>query len=371
MNRFVVWTNMPNHYQSGFYSALRARGVDLAVRYYETIPAERVAMGWAADPILGPDEAFVQKGPMALGTVPDWRDRVHVVPGCGDSFLRWLARQLGREGVTWIHWSEPSRPGWRRLAGWPQKRWFGAMINRHAIGALANGRNAALDFRTWGVWPEKIAIVPYSSMAYPQDGVPDEEAARFCGGAHPVFGFVGALCRRKGTDVLLRAFAESVRGVTNRRPVLLLVGPDRSDGAYHRLALSLKVTESVFFRGAVAPCAMDRVLRCMDVLCLPSRSEGWGVVLNEGASLGLALIASEAVGAGLHLIEEGQNGFRTATGNVRSLSRAMRAYIQEPSLAQVHGERSRILFDDYTPERNAERFIAAVETFRAVSDWRP
>jgi len=240
------------------------------------------------------------------------------------------------------------------------------MINRHAIGALAIGHNAALDFRTWGIWPEKIAVVPYSSMTYQQEEAPDEETAGFCGGAHPVFGFVGALCRRKGTDVLLRAFAESVRGVTDRRPVLVLVGPDRSDGAYHRLARSLRIAEHVCFRGAVAPCAMDRVLRCMDVLCLPSRSEGWGVVLNEGASLGLALIASEAVGAGLHLIEQGANGFRTATGNVRSLSRAMRAYILDPQLAQAHGERSRLLFDDYTPARNAERFLSAVETFQAL-----
>jgi len=366
MNRFVIWTNIPNHYQSAFYGALRTRGVDLLVRYYESVPAHRAAMGWADTPMLGDGECFVEKSPAAMKTVPDWDDRVHVVPGCRQPFLRWLVGDLCRARAPWVHWSEPSHPGWRRLAGWPVRRWYGGLINRHAWGALAIGRNAANDFRVWGVRPEKIAIVSYSSMVYPHEGVLDDAALRFAEEAHPVFGFVGALCPRKGTDVLLRAFAQSISGITKARPVLVLVGPDRSDGAYHRLAQSLGIAQSVLFRGAVAPGAMDRVLRCMDVLCLPSRFDGWGVVLNEGASLGLALIASEAVGAGLHLISEGMNGFRTVTGDVRSLSRAMKAYVQQPSLAKVHGERSRLLFDDYTPERNALRFLSAVETFRVL-----
>jgi glycosyltransferase involved in cell wall biosynthesis len=369
-DRFVIWTNMPNHYQSAFHAALRAQGADLVVRYYASVRPDRVAMGWAEVPALGQNEGFAQKCPTGLETVPDWRDRVHVVPGCREPFLRWLARRLSIEDVPWVHWSEPSHPGWRRLAGWPQKRWYGGLINRHALGALAKGRYAANDFRAWGVRPEKIAIVPYSSMVYPHEGASDEVIERFAEDARPVFGFVGALCPRKGTDVLLRAFAESVGAATSGRTVLILVGPDRSDGAYDRLTRSLGLAENVCFRGAVAPCDMDRVMRRMDVLCLPSRFDGWGVVLNEGASLGLALIASEAAGAGLHLISEGLNGFRAVTGSVRSLSSAMGAYINDPSLAQAHGERSRLLFDDYTPERNAERFLSAVRTFWALQSWQ-
>ena len=149
-------------------------------------------------------------------------------------------------------------------------------------------------------------------------------------------------------------------------PALVLVGNDRSGGVYERLAQSLAIQDRVLFRGPVPPKELGNTLRCGDVLCLPSRVEGWGVVLNEAASMGLALIASESVGAALHLIEPGQNGFRTRTTDSESVGAAMQAYVNDAELGPRHGERSLRLFEDYTPQRNAQRFLAAIGSFQAM-----
>jgi glycosyltransferase involved in cell wall biosynthesis len=363
--RILIWSVMPNHYQAAFFKAIRAHGAEIQVCYYETVPRTRLELGWDNGYELPEGEQFVPNTVEALECVADWRERIHVVPGCGDRFLRQLARLLSQEKVDWVHWSEPSHPGIRRLAGWPQKRWYANLINRHALGALGIGQRALDDFKTWGVRCEKLAFVPYSSALYDPEASKDEEIERFTGGRHPVFLFLGALCRRKGIDILLRAFAK-LQCQRSAEPVLVLVGNDRSGGEYTRLAQTLGIAERVLFRSPMPPPELGKALRCGDVLCLPSRFDGWGVVLNEAASMGLGIIASEAVGAAAHLIELGQNGYRVRTGDIESLSVAMQSYVNDPELACLHGERSLRLFQDFTPQRNAQRFLAAVESFRAM-----
>lgn len=367
--KYLVWTVVPNHYQGAFFDGLRTEGVDLQVCYYEQVSKDRLQLGWDNCSKLPEGEQFVPKTIEALDCVADWRERVHVVPGCGDPFLRRLACRLSREKVAWVHWSEPSQPGLRRVAGWPLKRWYGGLINRHALGALGIGQRAVDDIATWGVRCEKQALVPYSSLRYDAEAQKDAQIDRFCTGRHPVFLFLGVLYHRKGVDILLRAFATLQRHPSSE-PAMVLVGNDRSGGEYARLAESLGIAERVLFRGAIPPPELGNALQCGDVLCLPSRFDGWGVVLNEAASMGLALIASEAVGAARHLIDPGQNGFRTATSNVESLSTAMQSYVNNPELALRHGARSLRLFRDYTPHRNAQRFLGAMESFQAMRGQR-
>ena len=122
------------------------------------------------------------------------------------------------------------------------------------------------------------------------------------------------------------------------------------------------------FRGPVPPREMGSVFRCGDVLCLPSRVDGWGVVVNEAASMGLALIASEHAGTARHLIECAVNGYRVRGGSVRSLADAMQTYVNNPGMARLHGERSLGIIQDYAPDRNADRFLCAAETW--LEGWR-
>jgi glycosyltransferase involved in cell wall biosynthesis len=60
-----------------------------------------------------------------------------------------------------------------------------------------------------------------------------------------------------------------------------------------------------------------------DVLLLPSDHEPWGVVVVEAAAAGLAIIASDKVGANPELVHDGVNGAIFAAGNLRLLREAL------------------------------------------------
>lgn len=359
----LIWTVIPTHYQSSFYKALRGAGVDLKVSYYEKVHAYRVEMGWHGFEELPEGEQYVPKSLEALDLVSDWRERINVIPGYGNKFLRDLVKELCRRGVKWVHWSEPSHPGLRWWRSYPVKCWYAKMVNTYALGVFGIGIRALHDFRKWGISAERVAFLPYATAGGDRYVQPDSICETFCGG-RKAFVFLGSLIHRKGIDILLRAFAEIA--TISKEWVLLLVGDDRSKGAYQRLARKLGVAERVCFRGSVSAWFIPSVLRAAQVLVLPSRSDGWGVVLNEASSMGLALIGSENAGSSFHLIEPGENGFIVRAGSISSLARAMTSYVSDSELASRHGEHSLKVFEDFTPERNARRFIHAIQSWRAM-----
>ena len=359
----AIWTTIPSHHQAAFLAALRESGIDLRVNYYQSVSPDRVAMGWEAHPPLLEWESQISEIPSALDAIPDWRNRIHIVPGYGSRVTRELVKILCREEVAWVHWSEQAHPGWRWWASYPWKRSHARRINRQGLGAFAIGALAMRDFVSWGVSRERICMLPYVVAPGDRLAPPDRACEDFCAGRF-AFVFSGSLCRRKAVDVLLEAFAQAVD--SSRDAVLLVVGDDRSGGAYARQAASLGIRDRVLFRDPVKAARISSVLRCASVLVLPSRFDGWGVVLNEGASVGLALIGSDAAGGAHHLIDPGENGYWVRAGDVASLACAMRAYLQAPGLAARHGAHSLTVFEQFTPQRNAQRFIHAIQSWRAM-----
>ena len=361
--RILIWTVIPNHYQASFHDALRSAGIDLRVCYYEQVHAERLAMGWDEFNQLPKGEMFVSKSMEAFESVQDWRERIHVVPGYGNRFLRKLASGLSASGAEWVHWNEPARPGLRWYATYPVKKWYANLVNRYALGAFGIGNRALHDLEGWGIRTERISLLPYSSPVYDCEATPDEICTDFCKGRQ-AFLFLGSLNYRKGIDLLLSAFASATQDNTDS--VLVLVGNDLSGGAYARQAKELGISDRVLFRGPVAPSHLANILACCKILVLPSRWDGWGVVLNEAASSGLAIIGSDRAGASYHLVEPGKNGFRVKSGDIYSLTNAMKAYVNDPDLAEIHGKNSLELFAQYTPQQNVQRFINTIRTWQAM-----
>ncbi len=245
----VIWTNIPNHYQDSFYKALRAVGVDLKVCYYERIPEERLRMGWNQFKVLPSGEQYVSKSLAFPDLIHDWRERIHVIPGYGDLFIRSLAIHLSQNGVCWIHWSEPSHLGMRWWLTYPIKKWYANLVNRYALGAFGNGIRALQDFRRWGMRQDRLALLPYSAAAGNRSVSPDNMCRDFCSG-RSAFLFLGSLCQRKGIDILLTAFSQISR--SNPDWVLILAGDDRSNGKYLRLAETMGLTDRILFRGPVS-----------------------------------------------------------------------------------------------------------------------
>ena len=86
----------------------------------------------------------------------------------------------------------------------------------------------------------------------------------------------------------------------------------------------------------------------MDVFVLPSRSETWGLVLNEAMLFQLPVIASSMVGAAEDLIETGKNGYVFDVGDVAHLTDGLRALVGSAETRCRFGAYSRAIVEKYS-----------------------
>ena len=150
--------------------------------------------------------------------------------------------------------------------------------------------------------------------------------------------YVGRLANEKGVDVLLRA----ARGL-DATVVLAGTGPEEH-------ALRAIAPEGTRFLGHVDRDDLPGWYASTDVLVLPSRSEPWGMPLNEGAAAGLPLVATDAAGAAHELIEDGVNGFRVPAGDVAALHDALKRLVDDAGFRRAAGARSREIAARFTPD---------------------
>src|SRR4030095_2033374 len=105
------------------------------------------------------------------------------------------------------------------------------------------------------------------------------------------FLFFGPLILRKGIDLLLLAFDRLIaRGIDAR---LLLVGRE-ADLPQFLSMISPDAQSKVCYEGFQPPECLPEYFGNSDVFVLPSRHDGWGVVINQALAAGLPVIASNA-----------------------------------------------------------------------------
>ena len=368
----LIWSVIPTHHQSAFFAALRSEGVDVVVHYHRRVEdlQHRIRLGWNNPAALPDGEYYVAPTLRALQRCPDWQHRIHIVPGYSTPFLLRLALSLSLLGVRWVHWGESShptpRPTTRSAYSYPVKRfYYGWLVKRYAAGALAIGERARAEFERLGVPAHRIRFVPYAVPPVDIVAAMDADACATvsAAGTGPRFLFLGTLCHRKGIDLLLLAFRDVLAACPGAQ--LDIVGADDSQGDYGRLAADLGIGVAVRIRTSVPSSRIGNLFTRCDVFVLPSRFDGWGMVLNEAASAGKALISTEATGAAHHLIVQGVNGFRVPAEDSAALARAMLSYCRDASLIEKHGRESRKIFSDFTPEQNARRLRLGIESLLA------
>lgn len=112
----------------------------------------------------------------------------------------------------------------------------------------------------------------------------------------PVVGFVGSLIHRKGLDILLNAIARM-----DDPPRLEIVGVGAEEAALRRLAAQLDVR--VAWLGHLSSAQTNEARRRWWLQAVPSRYDGWGVVVNESLASGVPVLASQMTGAAIDLLD--------------------------------------------------------------------
>lgn len=113
--------------------------------------------------------------------------------------------------------------------------------------------------------------------------------------------FIGSLIRQKGVDVLIRAFESVKKKFPDAE--LVIIGDGREKKSLEKLSRELGT--EVNFLGYRED--LDSILEKSAVLALPSREEGFGLVLLEAMAAGVPVVASR-VGGIEEIIEHEYNG---------------------------------------------------------------
>lgn len=242
----------------------------------------------------------------------------------------------------WIFMGERLGPPGR---GWHDR--LSAPLH-NASGIAAIGTWAQSDYAARFPEPKSFCL-PYccnldAFLAQPRHKIGSEVTFLFC----------GQMIRRKGVDLLLNAFAKLPSGR------LLLVGREAELPELLK-ELPAEVRARVEYLGFQAPDDLPRFFAEADVFVLPSRYDGWGVVINQAVGAGLPVICSDQVGAGYDLVETDVNGLKFRAGDESELANAMRRFIEHPEIVATWGEASRNAGRQWTPTIAAEKWATAIE----------
>ena len=152
----------------------------------------------------------------------------------------------------------------------------------------------------------------------------------------PVVGAIGRLADQKGLQYLLRAAAELLKDIPNAVFVFAGDGPEQTH--LEAEAKSLGIKEAVHFIGVRDD--IPDILASIDVLAMPSLSEGLPMALLEAMASAKAVVTTP-VGAIPRVIENESNGMLVTPGDVKSLTDALRVLLNSSELRLTLGRNAR------------------------------
>jgi glycosyltransferase involved in cell wall biosynthesis len=170
-------------------------------------------------------------------------------------------------------------------------------------------------------------------------------------------GAVGRLSPEKGHRVLLEAFGSVRRAVPGAQ--LILVGDGPEETSLRRQVDDLGLSACTIFMGLRKDG--QQIVGALDVMALPSFSEGMPNVVLEAFSYGTPVVAT-AVGGVPELVENGQSGWLVPAGDTSCLAQALAKALSDRREAQRRAGRARdVLNESFTAERQAAAWMRAAE----------
>lgn len=320
----------------GFSDALAHRG----------IAVERLTLRHDVDPFIG------------LALVRRFRalrpDLVHTHLVHADAYGLWAAR---RAGVPSALSSRHNNDRFRRRTAC---RWLTRWSMSHADAVVAiSGAVADFTIRVEGVASSRVVTVHYGLEA-DAPGPADMAAARLRLGAptgEPLVGVIGRSVEQKGIDVLLSAFPRIIAAVPDARLAVVGDGPLR--GALEATAQALGIAGRVRFTGWV-----DRASTLMpacDVVVIPSRFEGFGLVALEAMAASRPIVATR-VDALCEIVADGETGLLVPGEDPERLAEVVAGLLRAPDRAQAMGRAGhRRLVERFSVDRMVDGTLAVYQ----------
>ena len=153
-------------------------------------------------------------------------------------------------------------------------------------------------------------------------------------------GFVGRLSNEKGVEILLQAFS---RLLEEFRLELHIVGDGPLKKSIEEKITELKLSSYVKMHGFVR--TPGEIYKKLDMLVMPSLTEGTPLTLLEAMSFGLPVVAS-AVGGIPEIINDGDNGILVKPGDVEQLIKKIKQLIVDKNIRKEISQSALLTIND-------------------------
>jgi len=172
------------------------------------------------------------------------------------------------------------------------------------------------------------------------------------------FLFVGRLLSRKGIEDLLAGYKSYRMSEEKDLWDLILVGGGHDLEMFRTMAKGLP---KIHFAGPRFGDDLCRYYALAGALIVPSLSDPWGLVINEGMASGLPVIVSKGCGAVKTLVREGENGWTFDPGDVETLAGLMSgtSKLSRWELKRM-AEQSQRIISEWSLERFSEGVLKAL-----------
>jgi len=341
VTRIVFWQPIASPHQEAFLEVLAGSFPgEVILGVEQALPRERAAQGWQEPThtkVTVVDISIpANHAALASHTTPA---SLHVFSGFFSHRLVWAGfRKLSASQARLAIFSEA--PEQTLATGW-LKRMRGRVLaarwsNRFAF-VLAVGGVGCEFFEQIGFPKQKI--VPFGYFL----DVPPLAEPLSISASDGVIRFVsaGQLIRRKGIDLLVRACGELP--ATGWRLDIYGDGPERT--SLEQLVRSQGLAERIAFHGAVSNAAVQESLARADCAVLPSRFDGWGMLVSESLAEGTPVICTAACGAA-QLVSSDRLGSVVQPHSVAALRAALAGAIAKGPVrpqdrAAIHADAAR------------------------------
>lgn len=354
--RIAVVTHSPSPYQVELFDAVAATSeIDLVVVYLYSADPSR---SWSRSEPL--HSHIVHTG----NNSAEIRDLVLNAELLVVNYYRHrLAATLMRErfasGQPWAFWGE--RLGFHYpTLGKVERRFALRVLHRSNVPIWGVGEFALDGYRNEFSSDHAYINLPYFS---------DLERFRRASGherrhTERIVLFSGSLIPRKGVDCLAQAFLRLALRFPKLRLRILGSGP-----LEHKLRKLLTPVEmQVDFLGFRDWAELPAFYASADVLCVPSRYDGWGLVVPEGLAAGLPVIATTRMGAGIDLVRDQESGWLVRPGDWKAILRVLREVGEiDDAALRYRSECARSAVAEHQLINGARRFLAACDD--AIRNW--
>lgn len=359
---FVFWQNIASRHQRDLLRAIAlASGEETVCAVENEMPADRAAFGWGVEDFAS--VKLVRSNDRAIfDSLVSRTGDTHVMTGfLHHPVIREAFRAMaGSKAPVFLQSESVDMQGLAGALRMARDRFKAACHRKHVRGVFAIGAHASRYFASLGFQPARIIPFGYFESAPVNRSHERESGAEFR------IVFAGQFIRRKGIDVLLAALGR----IADLDWHLEMIGTGGDEAALKAQAERLGIAARIAWKGALAPDRIPDALLGADLLVLPSRWDGWGVVVNEALAAGVPVVCSNRCGAAC-VLNDARVGETFPVGDADALAVILRRRIGSGRISSETGAACRTVASALTPEAGARQFLIGIAAINAGSPPPP